>query len=320
MLAYIVWAILALILLAVVVAGYYVFLTLRISADAERRVPERGKSVKIGGDHIHYIDEGDGRAILFIHGLGGQLHHFRHPLFGVLGGDYRLVALDRPGSGYSIRATSGPRLHEQARLVAEFIDALGLDRPLLVGHSLGGAIALATALDHPEKVSGLALIAPLTHLVASVPAEFGGLYIKSPLMRRIISHTTAVPLSLKYARQTLEFVFGPQSAPADYMTAGGGYLGLRPSHFYATSSDLVALRDDLGRQQERYGELQVPVSILYGDSDRVLDHRLHGVPMTDKVNGLTLDILPGVGHMVQYSDPAAVSAFIRQAADRSFTA
>lgn len=300
--------------------GWNAMVTRRLAADAERRIPRVGKTMTIGGDAIHYVDEGAGRPILFVHGLGGQLHHFRHTLFPAMGDGFRLVAMDRPGSGYSTRVSSGARIPEQAEAIARFIDAVGLDRPLLVGHSLGGAIALRVALDHPDKIAGLALISPLTHYVPTPPKEFGGLYIRSPLMRRIIAATLAVPAGLKVAPQTLDFVFGPQPVPADYAIGGGGYLGLRPSHFHATSSDLVAVEQDLPGQMERYGEIKMPVGILFGSRDRVLHHTRHGLAMEGRIEGIDIEILEGIGHMPQFVEAEKVAAFVKRLAGQAFGA
>ncbi len=235
------------------VVGYFVLATRRIAADAERMVPASGKFIAIDGNVVHYVEAGEGPPILFVHGLGGQLHHFRHTLFDELDG-YRLVALDRPGSGYSKRAAQASgSLPEQARIIVAFIEKLGLKKPLLVGHSLGGAVALTVAIEHPEAISGIALLAPLTHMEGEVPPEFKGLYIRSPFKRWLMAHTLAVPAALKYAPQTLDFVFGPQKWPADYVIEGGGMVGLRPSHFYATATDTVAIEHDLARIEARYG-------------------------------------------------------------------
>ena len=298
--------------------GWNMLASGRIAARSESQIPMAGKTISIGGDRIHYVDQGAGQPILFVHGLGGQLHHFRHPLFPAIGDGYRLVAIDRAGSGYSTRVSSGARIPEQAELIAKFIDAIGLEKPLLVGHSLGGAIALRVALDHPEKISGLALISPLTHFIPTPPKEFGGLYIRSPLMRRVIASTLAVPASLKNAQQTLDFVFGPQPVPADYAIAGGGYLGLRPSHFHATSSDLVAVEQDLPQQVGRYGEVRMPVGVLFGSRDRVLNHTQHGLAMQGKIEGIEIEILDGIGHMPQFVEAEKVASFIRRIADRAF--
>ena len=302
------------------VAGYFAWTTSRISRRAEQAVPPVGRFIEIDGQRVHYLEEGEGRPILMIHGLGGTLHHLRRPLMEAFGEGYRLIALDRPGSGYSTRAAgSGASLADQARFIAKFIDALNLDRPLLVGHSLGGAISLATALDFLQKVSGLALLSPLTHYEENLPPEFRALAITSPLKRRLIAHTLAVPMSIRNAPQTLDFVFGPQKPPADYAVAGGAMVGLRPSHFYATSTDAVEARRDLQPQQERYGELQMPVGILFGTGDRVLNYRRQGLAMEGKVPGLDLEIVEGIGHMPQYAITAQVVAFIRRVAGRAFT-
>jgi pimeloyl-ACP methyl ester carboxylesterase len=305
--------------LAALAAVGLVLVTRLITVRAERLVPATGKFVDIDGNRIHYVETGEGRPIVFLHGLGAQLHQFRHPLFGRMGPGYRLIALDRPGSGYSTRARGATgRLPEQADLVRRFIETLGLERPLLVGHSLGGAVALTLAVEHPDAISGLALLAPLTHLEPDVPKRFGSLYIASPLRRWIMAQTLAVPTSFRYAKQTLDFVFGPQAVPLDYMIEGGGWCGLRPGHFYATSSDLVAIEQDLGRIEQRYGEIAMPTGILFGAADHVLDIGIHGTPMAEKVRALDFEAVDGLGHMPQFVAVERVAAFIERIAGRAF--
>jgi len=290
-----------------------------IAAKAEKLVPACGKFVEIDGNRIHYVEEGEGRPIVFVHGLGAQLHHFRHTLFGRFGAGYRLIALDRPGSGYSVRASgAGGQLPEQAAVVRRFIEKLGLERPLIVGHSLGGAIALTLAVEHPEAISGIALLSPLTHLEARIPQRFDLLYVPSRLLRRLLSHTVAIPASLRYAEPTLRFIFAPQTVPKDYMIGGGGWLGLRPAHFFATSTDVVAVEQDLGRIEQRYGEIAVPTGILFGSADRVIGEAVHGEPMLDKIQGLDFERIEGLGHMPQFVEAERVVAFIERIAARAF--
>lgn len=315
------WLLGALLVLVLVVAAYLVLATRRIAAKAERLVPARGKFIEIDGNRIHYVETGEGRPIVFLHGLGAQLHHFRHTLFGRFGQHYRLIALDRPGSGYSMRARGASgRLPEQAELVRRFVETLNLEKPLIVGHSLGGAIALTLAVEHPEAISGVALLAPLTHLEPKVREKFGSLYVKSPLLRWIMAHTLAMPAALKDAERTLAFVFAPQVRPADYMVEGGGWCGLRPSHFYATSTDIVAIQHDLGRIEQRYIEITMPAGILFGASDLVLSIDIHGRPVSEKIMGLDFEPVEALGHMPQFSEPERVVAFIERIADRAFAA
>ena len=299
--------------------AYFFLLTRRIAADAERRVPMAGQRAEIGRGRLHYVEAGSGPPILFLHGLGGQLLHFRHTLFPQLAGDFHLVAVDRPGSGYSQAA---PRwrgtLTEQAATLAEFMDSKGLERPLIVGHSLGGAVALALALDHPDKVGGLALLSPLTHDEGAVRPEFASLAVRSPLRRTLLAHTVAVPASVRHAQQTLAFVFGPQPTPRDYVTAGGGLLGLRPSHLIGTMTDFVALEDELGRYERRYEEIRCPVGVLFGTGDRVLRHEDHALPLGGRIRDFELELLHGIGHMPQFVAAEETEAFIRRMAAKTF--
>jgi pimeloyl-ACP methyl ester carboxylesterase len=310
-----------LVLAGAAVVGYFLFATSRIAAAAERQVPPVGRFVDVDGNRLHYVEAGSGQPILFLHGLGGQLHHFRHTLFSRLAKDFHLVAVDRPGSGYSRRAAgSSARLSEQARVVAHVIDRLGLEKPLVVGHSLGGAVALALALDHPDKVGGLVLLSPLTHLREEVPPEFKPLYVESALLRWLISRTTGVPAALRAAPQTLAFVFGPQKPPPDYIDKGGGVLGLRPAHFEATMADLTAIHLDLGGYEKRYAEIGVPVGLLFGTADRVLKQQEHTLPLTGTVRDLDAELVDGMGHMPQFVEPDRVETMIRRLAQRSFAA
>ncbi|WP_455731612.1 alpha/beta fold hydrolase, partial [Burkholderia stabilis] len=109
-----------------------------------RAFPPEGRFVDIGGDRIHYVEYGNGPPIVFVHGLAGQLRNFAYLPLARLAQQHRVIIIDRPGAGRSLRgAGSQANVFAQARTVAAFIDALRLDKPVLVGHSLGGAIALA---------------------------------------------------------------------------------------------------------------------------------------------------------------------------------
>ncbi|MDG4896610.1 alpha/beta hydrolase [Mesorhizobium sp. WSM4976] len=314
------WLLAGLLAAAALVLLALMFATWRIAAKAERLVPACGKFIEIDGNRIHYVEEGEGRPIVFLHGLGAQLHHFRHTLFGRFGAGYRLIALDRPGSGYSVRASGATgRLPEQADVVRRFIEELRLERPLIVGHSLGGAVALALAAQHPAAISGIALLSPLTHLEARIGRRFDLLYVPSPLLRRVMAYTVAIPLSLHYARPTLRFIFAPQAVPTDYMVHGGGWLGLRPPHYFATSTDVVAVERDLGQIERRYRDIAMPAGILFGTGDRVIGEAVHGEPMLDKISGLDFERVEGLGHMPQFVEPERIVAFIQRIAARAFS-
>src|SRR5262245_46152593 len=201
------WVFAVLLVGTVLYFGYFVFATQKIAAEAMRHVPPSGKFIEVDGNRIHYTEARQGRPILFIHGLGAQFHQFSHPLFGRLEGDFHLVALDRPGSGHSVRARGASAgISEQARVIVHFMEKLGLEKPLVVGHSLGGAVALAIAIEHPDKISGLALLAPYTRYSDKTAPAFAPLMIRQSWLRWLISQTFAIPTALKTAPQALEFI------------------------------------------------------------------------------------------------------------------
>ncbi|KJK20995.1 alpha/beta hydrolase [Burkholderiaceae bacterium 16] len=299
----------------IVLLGLVVFTGL-IAHKVEKALPPKGKFIEIDGARLHYIDKGQGPVIVMVHGLGGQTGNFSHSLLERLTSRFRVILVDRPGSGYSTRpAAMSARLSVQSAVVAKFIRALGVENPLLVGHSLGGAVALGVALDHPGAVGGLALIAPLTHPVEGVPPMFRALSISSATLRRAIAWTWAVPRSILRGRAMLELVFSPDQPPKDFAIAGGGLLGLRPGSFYAASSDMVSVAEDLPGMAQRYASLTLPISILYGTADAVLDWQAHGKAMRDKLPALDLELVPG-GHMLPVTIPDKAAAWVTAAAAR----
>jgi len=216
-----------------------------------------------------------------------------------------------------VRPDGAPaKLSAQADTLAKFMRALGLKQPLLVGHSLGGALSLAIALDHPDCAGALALIAPLTHAQDDVPKPFQGLVVYSPTLRKIIAWTLAIPMAIRRAPDLLKIVFGPDAVPADYPTRGGGLLGLRPKSFYNTSSDLVAVNDDLPGMMTRYGGLTIPLAMLFAKGDRILDYRRQGEAMKQKCPALDLVLVDEHGHMLPVTAPDRTADLIRRVAAR----
>jgi pimeloyl-ACP methyl ester carboxylesterase len=302
-------------LAALAVAGLVAF-TVWTARQVEKNVPPAGRFVDVDGARIHYLDEGTGPALLLIHGLCGQMHNFTHSLLGRLAHDFRVIILDRPGSGYSTRPADAPAtIAAQARTISLFCEKLGLERPLVVGHSLGGAIALALALNHPEQVGGLALLAPAARKPDCVPPPFDGLLIASPLARRLIAWTLATPLSIMNSARTLALLFGPEPVPHDFAVRGGGLLSLRPASFIGASADLVAAHGETG-EPPRYEDVKAPVGILFGAADRILDPDVNGKGLAAQVAGAELELIEGGGHMIPVTSADRTATFIARTAQR----
>lgn len=283
-----------------------------VGRKAEEMVPAEGAFAAVPGARLHYVDlnpEAEGPAIVMVHGLMGQLRNFSHSLSHRLAADHRVILVDRPGWGHSLLDGPRPGIAAQAGMIAALIEQLGLDRPLLVGHSMGGAVSLALGLDRPELVRGLALIAPLTQVVDTVPPPFKGL-LAPPALRPLLAWTVAVPVGLRNGPQTAAAVFAPDPVPADFALAGGGALALRPKSYMAGSFEIQAAPAEMAALVPRYGEMRVPVAILYGRADAVLDPALNGEKTAKEIPGATLELIEG-GHMLPVTHAEATEAWLR---------
>jgi pimeloyl-ACP methyl ester carboxylesterase len=301
-------------LIVLVLAGLALF-TAWTARRVEKALPPQGRFLEVDGVRLHYVDQGTGPAILLVHGLGGQMGNFTHSLLARLTPNFRVIIIDRPGSGYSAPSASAS-LSAQAALIAKFVQKLGIERPLIVGHSLGGALALLLALRHPAQVGGLALIAAVTCLPGAVPRPFQGLEIASAFRRWLIAWTLATPVSIANRQLALDTIFGPQPVPTDFATKGAGYLSLRPKSFIGASRDLVASGEDLPAMPELYSTLTVPIGIIYGTDDRVLDQKTHCETLTSRVAGVDCELIDGGGHMILITSADRCATFIARMASR----
>ncbi|MFT7595345.1 MAG: pimeloyl-ACP methyl ester carboxylesterase [Paracoccaceae bacterium] len=292
-----------------------------LARDAEQVVPQPGQVQRVKGAALHYVDLGprDAPPVVLIHGLSAQLQHFTYAVSGMLAADYRVIAVDRPGCGYSVLdAGDGAPLAEQGQMIGELLDTLGIGPAVLVGHSLGGAVALSMAMDRPDKTTALALLCPLTQVQPGTPDMFKGLEIRSSFLRRLIGNTIAGPIAKFAAGKMLAEAFAPETCPPDFMDKAGAALGLRPGAFITASSDLCAVEAQMPALVARYDTaLKTPGGILYGADDNLLDPDLHGQGMV--AHGLSCESLPGRGHMIPITAPEDCASFIRRMAGKVVT-
>src|SRR5258708_28360810 len=230
--------------LALLTPGLALFTALT-ARRAEALAPPTGRFIEVDGARLHYLDRGTGPAVVLVHGLGGNLRNF-NGLVDKVAATCRVVAVDRPGSGYSTMVSGEhPTLRAQATIIVRFIQKLGLERPLLVGHSLGGALSLALALDYPDSVRALVLISTLSQLERAPPEIFKSLDIRSPTLRWLIAWTLMAPLGKLAHQATLKAVFAPELVPKTSDADSGRALGLPPDSLHAASKDMVSVSDAL---------------------------------------------------------------------------
>lgn len=283
-----------------------------VAKKASAALPPRGRFTEVSGGRLHWIEKGEGQPVVMIHGLGGNHHNFTYAMTERLAAaGYRAIAVDRPGCGWSERdSDEQARVPEQARMIAEMLEKEGIDKPLLVGHSLGGAVSLALAVNHPDRVGGLALVSALV-TPPDAPAEaFAGIDIANPGMRRFIAETLAIPMSIRNGAKTLAIIFGPDPAPDDFRTRGGGLLSMRPDAFYAAATDLTAVGKDMHAITARIGEIQVPVGMFYGMADRILSAPEQIAALSAALPDADVETMEARGHMPPVIEPERLEAFI----------
>jgi pimeloyl-ACP methyl ester carboxylesterase len=284
-----------------------------VARGVEKLIPADGRILDLGNARIHYTDHGSGPPIVMIHGLLGQLRNFAD-LAERMAVDHRVIVIDRPGWGHSSMVSPRPDIAAQGEIVAAFIRKLGLEKPVLVGHSMGGAVSLAVGIAHPELVRGLALIAPYTHPAERPPEVFKPMHVPSPL-RTPLAWTIATPVGISTGAARTARVFAPDPVPADFGTRGGAALSLRPRSFQSGSFELGMAGASMTRLSQRYGTIEVPVAILYGHGDQVLDPELHGSDTAAAIPDATIDLVEG-GHMLQVVYPAETEAWLRRSIAR----
>jgi len=290
----------------------------------ERTYPPQGQRVAVTGASLNVVQLGPHDAkgspaeppILLLHGASSNLEAMRKPLGEMLAERHRVILIDRPGHGWSERereADSTPDV--QARMIAEALGKLDTGPVIVVVHSLAGALGARLALDHPDRVAGLVLLAPVTH-----PWYGGvGFYTKlvtAPLIGRLLAYTITLPLGLLLAEPGARAVFLPQAMPETFIKDSATPLLLRPREFLANARDLVTLKQAVEAQSPRYGEIRAPVTIISGDVDKTVSTVIHSRMFAKAVPGAKLIVLPGIGHMIQNAVPDLVVAEIEAMAAR----
>ena len=292
----------------------YLLKEMGTAGKVEAALPPTGRFVDLTHVRMHIVEQGQGPVVLLIHGIAGNLRHFTYGVAAQLADRYRVIAVDRPGCGYSTwHSGASQTLQSQADAMAELLKALQIDRAVIAGHSLGGAIALSLAQRHPDRVAALALVAPLTMMPDEASPAFKALAIPYRWLRVVVAWTLAAPLTIARRDETMELVFGPEATPRDFATRGGGLMALRPSNFVAASTDLNAVPASMQEIEAGYAGMRVPVSVLYGEGDRILSHRANGMELVNRLPGTQLTLVEG-GHMLPITQPQVTADFIARVA------
>ncbi len=296
-------------------AGLAVWNVVRAHA-AERRNPPVGRFLRAGGLRWHVVDlnpTAPGRPVLMLHGNGAQVDDLLSTgIPETLAATRRVVLLDRPGFGHTHRPWPRvPDAASQARAVADAISTLGLDRPVVVGHSWGGLVATALGVHHPGSVGGLVLLS--------------GYHVPEQRLDALLTTGPAIPVIGDFVRYTIQpfiadlivrrakaRIFEPWPIPPGFDAAVPDEMIRRPGALRAAAGDGLTMRSSAEKLGPHHGGLRMPVAILAGAEDRIVDPDTHSRALHRAVPGSTLRILPGVGHMMHHAVPDAVVAAVEE--------
>lgn len=312
-------ALAALLPLAVLACGF-VFTQWKV-AQFESLYPNIGTRTDIGGYALNSVDIPAGPGadlppIVFIHGASGnlrdQLFAFRKPLEGRA----RLIFVDRPGYGFSDRGgAANDTPAGQADAIAALLKSKGIGKAIIVGHSLGGAVAASFGVLHPDMTAGLLFLSAATHPWKGGVDWYYDL-AATPVVGTIFRNTVLLPIGLGRIESGSRAVFTPNPMPDDYVQKTMPGMILRPSSFYANAVDVSGLNAYVKKMESRYREITAPTIIITGDSDDIVAEEIHSIGLKRDIPNSELIWLKGVGHKTDYIANGIAIAAIEKLADR----
>jgi pimeloyl-ACP methyl ester carboxylesterase len=291
--------------LVVVVAGLVVLALVTQTGVLvlQHAYPQAGRTVEVAGAALNLLDIGPrdtgAPPIVMIHGASSNLGMVRLPLGDELAKTHRVILIDRPGHGWSTRerlSDSTPEI--QGRMIDEALEKLGVTSAIFVVHSWAGALGTRIALDYPQRVAGLVMLAPVAYPWRGGVGWYNKL-VTRPLIGPLLAYTITLPLGYFLTDPGARHVFLPQLMPDGFVADTATPLLLRPRAFLANAWDLVTLKEAVRAQAPRYRAIGAPTVIISGDADKTVYPDIHSRPLAATLPHAKLIMLPGVGHMVQ---------------------
>ncbi len=278
-------------------------------SDESRAHPRR--FVQVSGQTLAFTEMGEGSDVVLLHGTLTCLEDMAVGLGPDLSGAHRVLSFDRPGHARSTRPPGDGSLRTQADLLVEAFAELGLRRPIPVGHSAGGSLALTIAIHHPDAIGGVVALAPLVFFEPRAELFlFGprGVPVFGPLAAKSwLRPTDALTLPLLW-----NAIFLPQAMPKPFATAMPFARLASSDEMIATGEDALALAVDLPANAVRYAGCTVSIRILAGSADIVVSNRRQGARLPSLMPDCTYEEISGIGHMIHHFAPERVRELVER--------
>jgi pimeloyl-ACP methyl ester carboxylesterase len=286
-----------------------------LAKNAESDNPPAGQFLEVNGVRLHYVERGSGAPLVLLHGNGSMIQDFESSgLIDLAAKNYRVIVFDRPGFGHSDRPRNvvwTPAA--QAELISSALHRLGVSHAIVLGHSWGASAAVALALKYPKLVQGLVLASGYYYptlrpdvVALSAPAV--------PLVGDILGHTLSPMVSRVMWPLLMAKIFGPQSVPKKFE----GFpkeMALRPSQIRASAAESALMIPGAFRFRDEYANLKMPVVIVAGDEDRLVDIDAQSTRLHRDVSQSKFHRVPGAGHMIHQTATGVVMSAINEVAE-----
>ncbi len=290
-------------------------------AAIEAAHPPSGQVLDVDGTPVHVHVSGDGPDLILLHGAGGSLRDFTFSLAPRLADRYRVIAMDRPGHGYTgtISAQTrrdGASPRQQAILLQGAARQLGVERAIVLGQSFGGSIAMAWALEDPAMTAAIVTVAG-----ATMPWP-GGLGAAYHLNAGRVTGAVTVPLATAWTNEAyitgvFERIFAPAPVPDGYVDHFAPMLSVRRGVLRHNARQVTGLFPHVTAMSGQYATITAPVELIHGTADTIVPAHIHSRPLSHLLPDVRLTLLEGAGHMPHHEAEDAVVAAIDRAAARS---
>jgi phosphatidylglycerol lysyltransferase len=302
-----------LVALSILLLGLIVLyiLTLWQARRAEAVYPPVGPFVIVEGSRLHYLRQGTGRPVILLHGSDGFLQDYSEQVVQALADEYEVLAFDRPGHGYSdppVRERPTPRV--QARLLHGALQQLDICKPVLVGHSWSGTLLLVYALEYPDDVSGLVLLAPWVY---APDTRFSPLLRipQIPWLGSLLVSTLLVLIRRPLIWRNLKQAFWPDPVPLSYARLAQTLWMRWPWQAKLVAQEITSAWTMLPTLHPRYREIVTPVRIVAGSEDHAVIPAQHALRLQRDLPHSELALLPHTGHELPQLRPEAILEAVR---------
>lgn len=300
----------------------------------------QSKFVTVDGARLHFVIKGAGQPVILVHGNPGSCQDWAR-LYTPISSRYQALAFDRPGHGHSDRPNHRDiTVDIQAQMLHAALRELQIERPILVGHSWGGALALAYALEFPDDLAGLVLLAPAVY-----ESDDGVSFLSKlpgfPIIGDVVNFLFTPLIGPWLVKTDVTKAFAPDPIPKHYLRHVLSEW-TRPKKVKWYSIDDALLNDSLPKLSLRYAELiksnhrksdsfdslpadsvsnksrlRMPVSIVTGDSDLIVSAKENAHRLYEALPHSQLIVLEKTGHQIPFTRPDAVVAAINQVAAKA---